>query len=52
MNLALEPLRRAEMETISGFSALPQLIVDNVFLGDADAVQELENSGCLIARLT
>lgn len=52
MNLALEPSRRAEMVAISASTALPQLVVDNVFLGDADAIQELENRGALIARLT
>ena len=52
VNLALEPSRRAEMVAISASTALPQLVVDNVFLGDADAIQELENRGALIARLT
>lgn len=52
IDLATEPQRRSEMVAASdGVSSLPQLHLNNKYLGDWDTLQELEDFGELDAAL-
>ena len=51
VDLSLVPERREEMTGVSGSRVLPQLHVDGKYLGDADAIQELNDEGELVKLL-
>ena len=51
VDLSLTPERRDEMTAVSGTKLLPQLHVDGKYLGDADAIQELNDEGELVKLL-
>eukprot|EP00824_Muranothrix_gubernata_P015837 TRINITY_DN33097_c0_g1_i1.p1 TRINITY_DN33097_c0_g1~~TRINITY_DN33097_c0_g1_i1.p1 ORF type:complete len:110 (-),score=30.82 TRINITY_DN33097_c0_g1_i1:111-401(-) len=44
INLAVEPNRKDEMKAMSGLATLPQVFVDNRFVGGWDKLQELEDA--------
>eukprot|EP00741_Cyanophora_paradoxa_P023992 tig00021719_g23168.t1 len=45
VNLSYEPARRADMIRLSGKSDLPQVFVNGRYIGGADEIQELLDSG-------
>ena len=52
VDLASEPKRRSEMVTASeGVTSLPQLHLNNKYLGDFDTLQDMEDFGELDAVL-
>ena len=51
IDLATEPQRRSEMVASDGVSSLPQLHLNNKYLGDWDTLQELEDFGELNTAL-
>ena len=52
VDLAAEPKRRSEMVTASeGVTSLPQLHLNNKYLGDFDTLQDMEDFGELDAAL-
>ena len=52
VDLALEPRRRSEMLAASdGVSSLPQLHLNNKYLGDWDTLQDMEDFGELDTAL-
>lgn len=51
VDLSLVPERRDEMTGVSGSRVLPQLHVDGKYLGDTEAVLELNDEGELVKLL-
>jgi glutaredoxin-related protein len=51
VDLSLVPERREEMTAVSGSRVLPQLHVDGKYLGDTEAVLELNDEGELLKLL-
>ncbi|HKK23009.1 MAG TPA: glutaredoxin 3 [Pseudohaliea sp.] len=47
IDLTSEPSRRAEMESLSGRSSVPQIFVDGEHIGGYDDLAALERSGRL-----
>ena len=51
VDLSLTPERRQEMLDVSQSKALPQLHVDGRYIGDAEAVLEMNDAGELVKLL-
>ncbi|GMH42921.1 hypothetical protein BSKO_10843 [Bryopsis sp. KO-2023] len=52
VDLAVDTERKEEMMGISGIKTLPQLMVNGKFVGDAQAIQELQDFNELTPVLT